>query len=93
MIASVSQPVGTNVRIYLDCLKSKKVKYGKGKARKRNVSFKGKIHEIRRDCVVLKGTFVYKSWCGKHKSHPKPGCKKFLLSEIMRIVKINPVTV
>lgn len=95
MISSVSQPVGTNVKIYLDSLKGKKikVKFGKGKTRKRNVSFKGKIHEIRRGCVILKGVFIYNSWCGKYKSHPKPGCNKFLLSDITRIIKIESVTI
>ena len=103
MISSVSQPVGTNVRIYLDCLKGKKVKYGKGKARKRNVSFKGKIHEIRRDCVILKGNFVWsgfivqfgKTFKIKEKrtyQKPKLMCRKFLLSDIMRIMKIELVT-
>lgn len=101
---TISSVVGKPVRIYLNCTKGHMVSYGKGKKKKKRVlSFKGFIKEIKKDAIVLRGTFIWDGWLSngnmgaiqvyKHQKGFRPRFTRHKLihqKHIMRIVNCDP---
>ena len=97
MTGEISQPKGTLVRVYLNRTKGQTFKDGSSSGKV--ISFKGTVHEITKDSLILKGRFMWNGWIeifGKFPSKisnpsrkPQIMCRKFKKEDIMRVMKIE----
>lgn len=97
-LSTQQQNIGKNVRVYLNVTKGVTFKSGSGKGKV--VSFKGKLKEITKDSIILKGRYMWdgfinqgsfgifrmrdKNFYVKFVEH-----KKIKISDIMRVMVVD----